>query len=354
MHQLDDVSELLDQTSEWTKGDGDNSDIVVSSRARLARNIRGFPFTHKTNSEQAEQLEKNLRENIASVPSLDDSYYFHVHGLSPESSEFLVERHLISREHAEGQKSRSVVFDEEERMAIMINEEDHLRMQVMRSGFNLEEAWKQLNEMDTKLEEKMGYAFSPKYGYLTACPTNAGTALRVSVMLHLPILNMADEMDKVFKSLSQINFTARGLYGEGTQASGDFFQISNQVTMNHSEDEFVEQLREMVPEIVKFEKEWRSRMHENDPVLIEDRIWRAVGTLKNARRISSEEAMQCLSAIRLGKTMDILNGVSIPKLNEMVLYSLPAHLQKKHESSLDPEDRDRYRATFLRELLEEL
>lgn len=351
MKTLDNVSELLDQPCEWIRGEGEESDIVISSRARLARNIQGFPFSHKASDSETEELEATLKEKCSRISPLDDSYYISIPELSEESSQFLVERHLISQEHAEGSGQRSVIFDRNERIAIMLNEEDHLRMQVMRSGFNLSDAWDTLDEMDTKLEDEVVYAFSPKYGYLTSCPTNTGTALRISVMLHLPILNMADEMKNVFNSLSQINFTARGLYGEGTEASGDFFQISNQVTMNHSETEFIDQLSEMVPEIVQFENKWRERMYEDDPILLEDRIWRGYGTLQNARKISSEEALQCLSAVRLGASTGFIDDISMEDINELVLHSLPAHLQKKKGKSLDSDERDHYRAEFIRSKL---
>lgn len=334
-------------------GDGEKSDIVVSSRSRLARNVDGWSFSNRASEEEMEELETKLREDLEAVPRTESFDYVSMDDVSELDREFLVERHLISTELAGADWSRGVAIEPNERSSIMINEEDHLRLQVIRSGFNLEETWNELNDIDAELEKRVNFAFSPKYGYLTACPTNTGTGLRVSVMLHLPVLNLTDHMNKVYQSLSRINFTARGLYGEGTEASGDLFQISNQTTLNKSEEEFIDQLREMVPEIVQFEREWRERMLDEQPVELKDRIWRAVGTLKYSHRLSADEAAQCLSALRLGVSMGIVEDMPISEINRIFGLSLPAHLQKHVNLELDSERRNQRRANFLRETISE-
>jgi protein arginine kinase len=343
-----DTEHYLDQTGEWLKGEGPESDIVISSRARLARNVEGFPFSHRASGEKLQSIQEDVRSRLDNLDSLGEYEYVEVDQISDLDTSFLAERHLISSELAEVDWERGVAVTPDERVSIMVNEEDHLRIQSIRSGCNLEETWEQLNKLDDELESFVKYAFSPKYGYLTACPTNAGTALRVSVMLHLPVLNLANQMDNVFQSLSKVNFTSRGLYGEGTQASGDLYQISNQVTMNKSEEDFINQMNEMIPEIVKFEREWRDRMLEERPTELKDRIYRAAGTLSNAYSISSDEATECLSALRLGISLDLID-MPLSRVNRMFLFAQPAHLQKKLDLELNKEQRDQHRASYLRE-----
>jgi len=347
------VSNYLDSTGEWLKNEGAESDIVMSSRARLARNVDGWPFSHRASADELSSIQDEVYGTFDRIDALGEHDYFRLDELSELDTELLVERHLISSELAEVDWSRGVAVKPDERVSIMINEEDHLRVQSIRSGLNLEDTWEQLDRMDRELETCIKYAFSPKYGYLTACPTNAGTALRVSVMLHLPVLNLTDQMENVFQSLSNVNFTTRGLYGEGTQSSGDFYQISNQVTMNKSEEEFIYQMQEMIPEIVRYEREWRERMFDERPIELKDRIYRAVGTLKNAHSISSEEATQCLSALRLGVNVGLIDDVPVEEINRMFLFSQPAHLQKKLELELKKEQRDQRRANYLRESVSE-
>ncbi len=345
------LDHYLESTGEWLRNEGMDSDIVMSSRARLARNVDGWPFSHRASEEDLQSILEDVYSQVAQLQSLGEHDYYQLDEMSDLDTELLVERHLISSELAEASWSRGVVVKPDERVSIMINEEDHLRIQSIRSGLNLDETWDQLDRLDRELETYIKYAFSPKYGYLTACPTNAGTALRVSVMLHLPILNLTDQMENVFQSLSNVNFTTRGLYGEGTQASGDFYQISNQVTMNKSEEQFIRQMKEMVPEIVQYEREWRDRMLEERPIELKDRIFRAIGTLKNAYSISSEEAAQCLSAVRLGVSLDLVDDIPLTELNKLFLFSQPAHLQKKLDLELEKQQRDQRRANYLRDVV---
>ncbi len=342
------LEQYIDHTGEWLKDEGTDSDIVISSRVRLARNVEGYPFSHRASDEKLSAIHETVRSRLDQIDALGNHDYYRVNELSDLDTSFLAERHLISSEFAELDWERGVAVTPDERISIMVNEEDHLRLQVIRSGANLDTSWQHLNRLDDQLESFVKFAFSPKYGYLTACPTNAGTALRVSVMLHLPVLNLTNQMDNVFQSLSNVNFTTRGLYGEGTQASGDLFQISNQVTMNKSEQEFIDQMAGMIPEIIRFEREWRERMLDEEPMKLKDRIFRAVGTLKNAYSITSDEATECLSALRLGISLDLLD-MPLSEVNEMFLYSQPAHLQKKLNLELNKEQRNQRRASYLRD-----
>jgi protein arginine kinase len=236
----------------------------------------------------------------------------------------------------------------------MVNEEDHLRLQVIRSGLQLDEAYDEIDRMDTALEGSLNFAYSPQFGYLTACPTNVGTGLRISVMMHLPAAALSKQMDKVLQSLQRLNYTVRGFYGEGTQPLGDFYQVSNQITLGKSERDIISELKRVIPEILKFERQWRHKLLEDEPRRLEDRVWRAYGVLKHARRITSEEATDLLSALRLGVTLNVITGIPHKVLNELFIFTQPAHLQKIERKILDPEERDSVRAEFIRRRLEGL
>jgi len=236
-----------------------------------------------------------------------------------------------------------------ESASIMINEEDHLRLQVMRSGLQIDEAWEQINNLDDTLEQQLDYAFDAQYGYLTACPTNVGTGIRVSVMLHLPALRLTNELEKVGQAARDMKLMIRGLHGEGTEALGDFFQISNQITLGRSEEEIIDDLRSVViPKIVEYESATRETLQRNRPQALDDKIWRALGLLQNARLISSHEAMQYLSHIRMGLHVGRVKSIDLQTLNELFLQIQPAHLQKLHGERLSGEQRSVERAAFIR------
>ena len=264
----------------------------------------------------------------------------------------LVERHLISRQHAESSGARGVAFDQTESAALMINEEDHLRIQVMRSGLQLDEAWEQLNTIDDKLDQQLDYAFHAKYGYMTACLTNVGTGIRVSVMLHLPALRLTNELEKVVQAAKDMKLAIRGLHGEGTEALGDFFQISNQITLGRSESEIIEGFRDLImPRIVEYEKAARTNLLKTRLHALDDKIWRAWGALQNARLISSNEAMQYLSHLRMGLHTGRVKSVDLQTLNALFLQTQPAHLQKLHGGRLNGEQRSVARAAMIRSRL---
>jgi protein arginine kinase len=254
--------------------------------------------------------------------------------------QLLVERHLISAELANGEGERGVAVSLDETLSLMVNEEDHLRLQVLRAGLNFTDAWDQLSRADKALEEALPYAFHERYGYLTCCPTNIGTALRVSVMMHLPAAALSRQMDKVLQSLARLNFTVRGFFGEGTQPVGDLFQVSNQVTLGKSEGDIIQEMKSIIPHIIDFERTWRQKLQEDQPVV-----------LQYARTISSEETLELLSAVRLGVHLGILRGITTQVLNEIFIFSQPAHLQKSANRTLDPADRDKLRAGYIRERL---
>jgi protein arginine kinase len=279
-----DFDDLAQSSGEWMRGTGPESDIVISSRIRLARNLADFPFIRRCSDEDRISIERTVRARMESLDDWDNIRYIDIEQLSEIDRQFLVERQLISREIAEADGSRAVAVDPTERYSVMINEEDHLRIQVMNSGLDLPNAWKQINALDDKLEAAILYAFHPKYGYLTACPTNVGTGLRVSVMLHLPALVITRQIEKVFRSMQRINVTVRGLYGEGSQYTGDFYQVSNQITLGHSEEKLLELIGdEVVPRIIEYERKARSFLIDQSQQDLHDDVSRALGILSTAK-----------------------------------------------------------------------
>src|SRR5579871_4197565 len=275
------LDDLTHTSGEWLRGTGPESDIVISSRIRLARNLAAFPFTSRASAYQKAEIESLLRDRIAKLeldPRLD---YLNVPGLSSLDRQLLVERQLISRELSSSEGPRGVAVGPRETVSLMVNEEDHLRLQVMRSGYSLDEAWQDIDRVDDLLEQRISYAFSEELGYLTACPTNVGTGMRASVMLHLPGLVWTKQIEKVFRALQKINLAVRGLYGEGSRASGDFYQISNQVTLGKAETTILREIREVIPQIIDYERKARASLLRDSKQGIQDRISRAFGTLGN-------------------------------------------------------------------------
>jgi protein arginine kinase len=346
------LDDLLNHTSEWLKGTGPHSDIVISSRIRLARNLDKFAFPHWANKKQSEEALETIEEVIPKVDYLKQATVFHLAELDSIDKQFLVERHLMSLEHAQKTNHKAVAVDDEEIVAIMLNEEDHLRMQVMQSGFNLFEARNIINKLDDSLSKELSFAFSQDLGYLTACPTNTGTGMRGSVMLHLPALVMARQIDRVLSAISKLSFTTRGLYGEGTQASGNFFQISNQVSLGHSEDEVIESINSIIRQIIQQENQAREIMlSRNNRSMLEDRISRSLGILKSAHIISSQETIELLSLVRLGCDLGMVKDINRSRINELFIIIQPAHLQKIENKKLSMQERDIKRAELIRNKL---
>lgn len=343
------LDELSRTSGEWLRGDGPESDIVMCSRIRLARNLADFPFSGRASRGEKADVEKAVRAAMDRA-GLKLAYYS-LQEVDQLDRQMLVERQLISRELAGGDGPRGVAIGPEENASVMVNEEDHLRIQVMHSGFSLGDVWERINHLDDQLEERLGYAFSPQLGYLTACPTNVGTGIRVGVLLHLPALVHSKQIEKVFRALHKINLTVRGLYGEGTQADGDFYQISNQQTLGKSERELIRNISEVVPQILSYERQARKEMVNQRRQVLHDQVSRAYGLLKTAQTISSSETMLLLSSVRLGINLGLIDDLEIPTVNELFIHTQPAHLQKLHGSALEVDERNVARASYLRRRL---
>jgi protein arginine kinase len=332
---------------EWLRGSGPESDIVMSTRIRLARNLADFPYVRRCSDIDRANIEANVRERMQRDSRLAQLDYINVAQLEEIDRALLVERQLISRELADAEGARTVAVDSLERHSVMINEEDHLRIQVMKSGLDLQNAWEQINELDDLIESQIDYAFDPELGYLTACPTNVGTGMRVSVLVHLPALVMTQQIDKAFRSLQRINLVVRGLHGEGSQALGDFYQVSNQITLGKTEEDLVMRVSEVVPVLLNYERKARDFLiHENHHDLF-DQVSRAYGTLQTAQQISSEEAMHLLSRVRMGINLGLIGDLDISTINKLFIHMQPAHLQKITRSVGSSTQRNIERANYL-------
>jgi len=369
------LTDLSNDINEWFDGSGPLSDIVVSSRIRLARNLAGHKFLSRCSRAEKSEILSKLKDVLMSLDLGDKVYYISVEKAPALSKNFLVERHLISRHHAFGKGPRGVVLAQREFFTAMINEEDHLRIQVLKAGCQLSECAEQINKIDDMIEQKVDYAFSPSFGYLTACPTNLGTGIRVSVMLHLPALKMTGQIEKFFNAAKDMSLAVRGLFGEGTEAASDLYQLSNQVTLGVSEAQIVSQFEDsVIPEVIEYEKAARNHLLNKDVHVLDDKISRAMALLQNAHLISSQEALFLLSHLRLGINMHRHMGASTPAIkrlcelcqsdrpkegrtlsiatiNRLFMLTLPAHLQLNHGDTLDPNHRDALRAEIIRSAL---
>lgn len=345
------LDDFLRQDTEWLRGTGPHSDIVMSSRTRLARNIGKFHFSQWADKRQLEDILTAVKEAAENTNFLKNSIFFRLKELSEVDRFFLVERHLMSPEHAKDVEYKALIVDPKEIVSIMVNEEDHLRIQALQSGFNLNEAWRIIDEIDTELSKRLPYAYSAKWGYLTACPTNTGTGLRGTVMLHLPALVFTGQIGKILQATAKLGLNIRGLYGEGTEASGNIFQVSNQVSMGRTEDDLIDNIERIISQIIAREDTVRKTVFAKSKEELSDRVWRAYGTLKNAYIITSEETIALLSAIRLGVVLGIVKNIDGKLLNELFILTQPAHLQKLEGKILNSNERDRKRAELIREKL---
>ena len=345
------LEQLAGRCGEWLRGEGPSSDIVISSRIRLARNLAAYRFVRCCSDSEREEIERTVQDVVADDPAFDSMEFLDVSRLDPLDRQFLVERQLISRELAESAGARAVAIDRNEQHSIMVNEEDHLRIQVMHSGLDLDSAWDHINRLDDALEQHLTFAFHDRFGYLTACPTNVGTGMRVSVMVHLPALVLLRQIERLFRSLQKINLAVRGLYGEGSQAMGDFYQISNQVTLGRSEHDLLEQVGDVVPTIIEYEKRAREAYLRENPNDLRRRIDSAFETLCHADTISSEETMHLLSTVRMGINLGLVDNVEIPVINKLFIHTQPAHLQKLYGAELDTEERNAERAHYVQRFL---
>jgi len=370
------LTDISNDINEWFDGSGPLADIVISSRIRLARNLAGYKFLSRCSDTEKSEILDELRDIMMSLDLGDKVFYVSVDEAPTLNKHFLVERHLISRHHAFGKGPRGVVIAEREFFTAMINEEDHLRIQVLKAGCQISQCAEQINRIDDMIEKKVDFAFSPRYGYLTACPTNVGTGIRVSVMLHLPALKITDQIEKFFNAAKDMNLAVRGLFGEGTEAASDLYQLSNQATLGVSEAEIVSRFEKtIIPEIIEYENAARSQLLSKQSDVLDDKISRAMALLQNARLISSQEALFLLSHLRLGINMhqrmgastpaieklralcgtgndpDKTSPLSIATINRLFMLTLPAHLQLNYGKPLDPTHRDALRAQIIRSAL---
>ncbi len=343
------LSDLTQRAGEWLRGIGPRSEIVISSRIRLARNVAGFPFLSRCSASDRQALQSKIRDTILQGGVAGQVFYVDLEEAPELDRQLLVERHLISRPHAAIEGARGVAVSSDETMSIMVNEEDHLRIQVLRSGLQLEDAWSQINGIDDKLEDKLHWAFHPRFGYLTACPTNVGTGIRVSVMLHLPALKLTGEIEKVFRAAKELRLAVRGLYGEGTEATGDFYQVSNQTTLGRTEEQILDEFQNaVVPRIIDYEMQARRMLMNERTAAMDDKIFRALGMLRYARMLTSDEVLFLLSHVRLGVHLGRLKDMDINTVNELFLLTQSAHLQKITGRKLEGDARRVARADYVR------
>ncbi|MBM3888699.1 MAG: protein arginine kinase [Verrucomicrobia bacterium] len=328
--------------------------VVISSRVRLARNLAGMPFPGWAKKPDRQKSLEIIRTAACALPEMAGAFVRSMDELTAMEKQLLVERHLISREHAAKTVGSGIVISASQVISLMINEEDHIRMQALMTGFCLQEVWQTIDRMDCELEDRLDYAFSPKLGYLTACPTNVGTGIRASTMVHLPALMLAEQINQIVQAVNKLGLAVRGLYGEGTEASGNLFQISNQTTLGEREGDLIERLTKIVIQIIEREKNAREVLMERRSQMIHDQVGRAYGILANSCVQSSKEAMNLLSMVRLGLDLGLIHGLDPMRVDEMFLLTQPAHLQKHVNQKLSAEQRDIVRASLLRDMLKDI
>src|SRR2546428_8272849 len=339
------------RSSPWLSGEGPHAEMVLSTRIRLARNLHSVPFTHRARDEQLQGVLMSVAAAALRSKAFAEGTLLRMNEMSGVERQILVERHLVSHELGDGARPRGILIAADERLSLMINEEDHLRLQSIAPGFQLGEAWAVADAADDELDQSLDFAFSEEIGYLTSCPTNAGTGLRASVLIHLPALVLLEEIQKVLKSIMQVGLNVRGLYGEHSEVMGNLFQISNQTTLGRSERDSIESLERVTRQIIETEERARERMIRDARVQIEDKVWRAYGTLRYCRSIHSREVINLCSAVRLGVALGMPGLCPLHVLNQLLVLTQPAHLQRLFGADLSPGERNVYRAQIVRERL---
>jgi protein arginine kinase len=350
-----DLDLLPDGGVSWLDASGPEAHIVLSSRVRLARNLQGIAFTVRAEPAQLEATQGRVVEAAGATEVLADGTVYRLDGLERLERQLLHERHLVSRELAGLDRARPLkpgaALCTNGELGVMINEEDHLRLQGLRSGFQLQGVYAALERLDADLGGQLPIAFHPEFGYLTACPTNVGTGLRASVLIHLPGLVLTKEIGKVLQGLSQVGLTFRGLYGEGSEVVGNFFQLSNQTTLGKSEYELLDHLGKMVRQVIEYEEQARAVLQREAPAVVEDKVWRAYGLLRYARALSLEETMNLLSGVRLGVGLNLIQDVSVYTLNKLLIFAQAAHVAERNGRGLTDPELPVLRATYVRSLL---
>jgi protein arginine kinase len=351
-----DLSLLRDGGISWLDASGPESAVVLSTRVRLARNLKGFPFTIRTKAEERGAVLQQVADAGRDMVELSEATTFRLAELDQGDRQLLHERHLVSKELAGLEPGKPIRSDSalitDGNLGVMVNEEDHLRLQVLRSGFALSQAYSDLERLDRALGARLSFAFHPEFGYLTSCPTNAGTGLRASVLIHLPGLVLTKEIAKVLQGLSQVGLTFRGLYGEGSEVVGNFFQLSNQTTLGKSEEELLDHLGKIVRQVIAYERQAREVLQRDAAGVIADKVWRAYGLLRYARSLSFDETMNLLSGVRLGVGLNLVPNLSVYTLNKLLVFTQPAHLAKAEGRWLPDRDLAISRASYVRAQLE--
>jgi protein arginine kinase len=352
-----DVTALADFGLGWLEGSGPHSDIVLSTRVRMARNLQGHAFSTRIRDAERLQIFDQVRQVAQNFTALKGGISLDLNALSPLSRRILLERHLISRELSGNEtgeappRGAGLILGPRDTVGIMVNEEDHLRLQSLSSGLCLREAYQRVDRLDEELGDQLPYAYHQEFGFLTSCPTNVGTGLRASILVHLPALALTKELPKVLQGISQVGLTFRGLYGEGSEVVGNFFQISNQTTLGRGEEDLLEHLEKIVGRVIQLEQHKREVLLRDAPAELEDKIWRAFGCLRYARLLTFEDVMNLLSPVRLGLGTNILNGLRVYTLNKIMIYAQTAHLEQAAGHALSETESDLHRATYVRRVL---
>ena len=345
------LEEFLNDASEFSGLGKTDDHVVMSSRVRLARNVNGRAFPGRAKKAGRVETCELIQPAVAGLSAMRGGYSESMDNLKAIEKQLLVERHHISREHAAKGAGSGLVLSKDETLSVMINEEDHLRMQALLPGLQVKQVWQKMDRFDTSLEKKLDFAFDAQLGYLTACPTNLGTGIRVSAMLHLPGLVLTDQVNQIVQAVTKLGHAVRGLYGEGTEALGHLFQVSNQMTLGESEADIIERIHKVVLQVIEHEENARQTLLRTKTKELYNHIGRAYGTLAHAHIVSSKETMNQLSLLRLGVKLELFKGLTTPMLDELFLLSQPAHMQELVGEKLSGEERDLHRADLLRKHL---
>ncbi|HSW31666.1 MAG TPA: protein arginine kinase [Longimicrobiales bacterium] len=356
MTSPDELSPVPDHGLSWLEASGAHADIVLSTRVRLARNLQGHAFGSRARANDRDAVLQRIHGCMGTSRRLCSGTLLAMSELTSRSRRILLERRLISREllgdpDGAPAKGGAVLLSDHDPLSIMVNEEDHLRIQGLLSGLRLQDAWNVVDRMEEELGQELPYAYHHEFGFLTSCPTNVGTGLRASVLVHLPGLVLTKEIGRVLQGLGQVGLTFRGLYGEGSEVVGNFFQISNQTTLGKSEEDLVDHLDKMVRQVIQYENQARQVLLRDARAVTEDKIWRAYGLLRYARSLSFEELMNLLSGVRLGASLKLLPGLRVYTLNKIMIFTQPAHLEQAAGRDLPPAESDVHRATYVRRAL---
>ncbi len=357
MRQFD-LTTMPDFGLSWLDASGPHREIVLSTRVRIARNLQGYPFSVRAKTSDRAAILSTVRDVLERTGVLRDPVLVEVDQLGPRERQLLLERHLVSRElvgatGVEKPSSSALAAAAEEPVGLMINEEDHLRLQSLASGFSPRDTWRRVDALDEALGSVLPYAYHHEFGHLTSCPTNCGTGLRASVLIHLPGLVLTKEINKVLQGITQVGLTFRGLYGEGSEVIGNLFQVSNQTTLGKSEEDLIDHLQKIVGQVIEYEQKARAVLLRDAPSVIEDKVWRAYGLLRYARSLAFDEMMNLLSGVRLGLSLKLLSGPSVYVLNRTMVFAQNAHLEEASEGQLSTGELDIQRANYVRKALAE-